>query len=1134
MRPSLIRHRMASRQPSHQNRGRSIVRLFLMVFLWSALRPATTAAGISQAESHPLPASTGRTLSLDDRLACQTAIERVYWDHRLWPAENPGPKPALYEVVPPAAIRTKVENNLRRASALTDLWQQEITGPMLQAEINRMAAGSQQPAILAELWGALNNDPSLIAECLARPVLENRLLRNFHEVTAGNEAGSFSAWWTANAHGYSAKLVETPAFNYMLPAITSQSPAASQPDANNVDAWQSTPAIPFYTDGTAVWSGVEMLYFGGSGSNQGYRYDPATDTWDQLNLFNVPVGRRQHTAVWTGTEMIVWGGCTGSNHRCDMDSGGRYNPATNTWTPTSEPGDVSPRTRHAAVWTGEVMVIWGGCSFRGTDFCTYYPPEGGRYNPTTDTWQTTTTVSAPQGRTDPRAVWTGNEMLIWTRATFPGGRYDPVADSWQPMSSVNAPPGTFGSFIWTGSEAIAWGGCTGSPNCQTPENTGGRYDPATDTWTPTGTTNAPAGRWFHGAVWTGIEMIVFGGTNGPEYFNTGGRYNPATDTWTATSTVNAPSKRYDLDPVWTGEQMIIWGGRVSTRTGGRYDPATDTWTPVSEVDPGANRTRHAAVWTGTEMIIWGGEVGVQHYDFGSVYDAILDEWWLTSTANAPFGYTAPSAVWTGAEMLVWGGHGSNFVNSGGRYNPATDTWTMMTFTNAPEGRGNHAEVWSGTELIIWGGSTWFDETDNTGGRYNPATDTWTALGLSNVPEGRRWHTAVWAGDEMIIWGGRGPAGELNSGGRYDPATNSWTPVTTSGAPSPRELQSAVWSGSEMIIWGGGLQFSGQAVYNDGGRYDPATNSWTPTSLANAPEGRIQQKTVWSGEEMIIWGGCAGSIFCIFETSATGGRYDPVTDSWVATTMFHAPEARQGHSAVWTGFSMIVWGGLAQESGIAHTGGIYFPTAPANTAPVASDDAFETAEDQTLNVLAPGVLANDSDPDGNSLTALLVTPTASGSLALNRDGSFIYTPDPGFAGLDAFTYQASDGLAASNVATVTITVDEAPNNAPTAVDDAYTMLQDSTLIIPAPGLLENDSDPDGDPLIAALELGPSNGSVTVNADGSFTYVPDAGFSGVDSFVYEVDDGQGGTDTAVVTITVHAAGPTYTVYLPSIQN
>jgi hypothetical protein len=337
----------------------------------------------------------------------------------------------------------------------------------------------------------------------------------------------------------------------------------------------------------------------------------------------------------------------------------------------------------------------------------------------------------------------------------------------------------------------------------------------------------------------------------------------------------------------------------------------------------------------------------------------------------------------------------------------------------------------------------------------------------------------------------------------------------------------------MIIWGGGIQDTGMALYNDGGRYDPTTDTWTPTTMTNAPGGRIYHTTVWSGEEMIVWGGCT-NVSCFFNDTS-GGRYNPAADSWEATALFHAPEQRLRHSAVWTGSSMIIWGGLADQGGFTHTGSIYYPTAFTNSAPTAADDAYDILEGETLIVAAPGVLGNDSDPDSDPISAILAAAPPNGSLALNRDGSFSYTPDLGFFGTDTFTYKASDGLAHSAAATVTITVEEAPNSAPTAVDDNYTMQQEETLTVPAPGLLGNDGDPDGDLLTAAVEINPANGSVALNADGSFTYTPATGFFGTDTFTYQIVDGQGGTDTAVVTLTVNETIPTetYFVYMPFVK-
>ena len=192
----------------------------------------------------------------------------------------------------------------------------------------------------------------------------------------------------------------------------------------------------------------------------------------------------------------------------------------------------------------------------------------------------------------------------------------------------------------------------------------------------------------------------------------------------------------------------------------------------------------------------------------------------------------------------------------------------------------------------------------------------------------------------------------------------------------------------------------------------------------------------------------------------------------------------------------------------------------NDPPVAVDDAYATDENTPLNVAAPGVLGNDTDADGDPLTAVLDTDVTNGTLTLNADGSFDYTPDADFTGTDSFTYQANDSLANSNVATVTITVN-AVNDPPVAVDDAYATDEDATLIVPAfLGVLANDTDAEDDPLTAVLDAGPANGTLDAfNADGSFTYTPDADFNGSDSFTYHANDGTSDSNVATVTITVN---------------
>lgn len=186
-------------------------------------------------------------------------------------------------------------------------------------------------------------------------------------------------------------------------------------------------------------------------------------------------------------------------------------------------------------------------------------------------------------------------------------------------------------------------------------------------------------------------------------------------------------------------------------------------------------------------------------------------------------------------------------------------------------------------------------------------------------------------------------------------------------------------------------------------------------------------------------------------------------------------------------------------------------------PVAGNDSYSTVMDTPLAVGPPGVLGNDTDPNGDSLTAVLDTTTANGALVLESDGSFSYTPGAGFSGGDSFTYHANDGSLDSPVATVTLTVG-ASNAAPVAGNDAYAVSHNSERVVAAPGVLANDTDADGDPLAALLVEPPQNGVVMLNANGGFTYTPETGYSGGDSFRYQASDGADQSNVATVTLTV----------------
>lgn len=349
------------------------------------------------------------------------------------------------------------------------------------------------------------------------------------------------------------------------------------------------------------------------------------------------------------------------------------------------------------------------------------------------------------------------------------------------------------------------------------------------------------------------------------------------------------------------------------------------------------RSANTAVWTGTEMITFGGEGMGVSFDDGARYDPAKNAWALLPSEGAPSSRTGHTAVWTGNEMIIWGGFGGIWGNDtnrndGARYHPASDTWKPVSIKNAPAARFDHTAVWTGKEMLIWGGFTdshsryqggYADAHLRSGGRYDPATDSWKAITTRGAPSKRCWHTAVWTGTEMIIWGGGNANEGLNDGARYNPATDTWTPVSRKCPLRPRAGHVAVWlgdpdrggcPGGEMLVWGGSSrEGDGPAEYfKDGARYNPATDTWTPISKVGAPKGRVITKAVWTGVEMVFWGG-VNDLQAADEPDfgrfvGSGGRYNPATDTWIKMSSDGAPAPRLVTAVVWTGQALLLHGG----------------------------------------------------------------------------------------------------------------------------------------------------------------------------------------------------------------------------------
>ncbi len=241
-------------------------------------------------------------------------------------------------------------------------------------------------------------------------------------------------------------------------------------------------------------------------------------------------------------------------------------------------------------------------------------------------------------------------------------------------------------------------------------------------------------------------------------------------------------------------------------------------------------------------------------------------------------------------------------------------WKYMTVTGAPTPRSSHNAIWTGTEMLVWGGGA------NTGGKYDPQADAWTPMATANAPLARGNNSAVWvtygSTAEMIVWGGASGSTYYNDGGKYDPVSNSWTAISTANAPVARFDHSAVWTGTEMIVLGGitHMSLNCPTYTAEGGRYDPALDSWTPTSTVSA-YGKANMAGVWTGAEVVVWGGGLGGVCSGYYNN--GGRYNPGLDSWGSVSMTNAPSIRTGFSTVWTGKEMIVWGGYYNDGYTSH-------------------------------------------------------------------------------------------------------------------------------------------------------------------------------------------------------------------------
>jgi N-acetylneuraminic acid mutarotase len=349
---------------------------------------------------------------------------------------------------------------------------------------------------------------------------------------------------------------------------------------------------------------------------------------------------------------------------------------------------------------------------------------------------------------------------------------------------------------------------------------------------------------------------------------------------------------------------------------------TGTWQALPEAPPGV-------VFGGDAQLLWTGSVvlALSSQQGGlPEFDPAAQTWTIVPTNASYPTDSGGSVVWTGRAVLVFGGGcGQEVCSIAESVVPTTGQSTNLSLQGAPAFRWGASTVWTGTRMIIWGGvaiTTTDDVPYADGALYDPVADAWTSMSPAPGPKSAYSdNSAVWTGTQMLVWGGvqRTPgtfndAAPSPSGLAYDPSSDTWTTLPTDGQPSSRATHAAVWTGTEMLIWGGaplsGIVGSVDATHplSDGAAYNPATRTWRP--LQAPATGLVGPAAMWTGTEMLVWGGYA-EYACGEDCpgSNLGYRYNPTIDQWQYITSVNAPSPRTGMGAAWTGQSLIVWGGV---------------------------------------------------------------------------------------------------------------------------------------------------------------------------------------------------------------------------------
>jgi uncharacterized repeat protein (TIGR01451 family) len=755
-------------------------------------------------------------------------------------------------------------------------------------------------------------------------------------------------------------------------------------------------------------------------------YNPLTGAWAPTGSLTTG-GRALHTATsLRNGKVLITGGWNGST---SLSSAELYDPSTGLFTATGSMGSV--RSQHTALLldNGKVLIAGGFGTGGPLASAELYDPNTGTFSPTTGSMSqarnTHTATLLPSGK----ALIAGGYGFAGALAS--AELYDPTTNNFSSTGSLAQARGSHRATTLPDGKVLVTGGNNGAPL-----SSAEIYNHITGTFTAAAPLNH-ARQWHDSVLLPNGEVLISGGNNNPSghwdiqtnFLSSAEIYDPIANVFTLTASMTTARSAANRIVLWTGKTLVIGGG---TNTAELFCPempgVPGTWAATGNLVTARTGHQQTGLDNGKVLISGGLNTVGNPLASAELYDYVTGFFSATGNMTITRQQHRNVLLSTG-KVLVTAGRSlaaSNNLNSAELYDPVTGTFsltgTMTTFR-----RLHRVTTLEDGRILVTGGlggaTAGTNGTLNSTQLYDPVAGTFsapsTSLATGNLVTARRSHQQTRLRDgRVLVVGGTSSAGAaLASVELYNPVTGTFS--STGSLATARTSPNVVLLPTGKVLVIGGSDTAGNPLAS-AELYDPATGTFSPTgSLIIARDGN-RTTLLDNGKILVSVGQTTSDATSV---TASAELYDFVTGTSSLTGSLITARQDASASALPNGLTLSA-GGL-NSAGTALASAELYSTPICNTPPLCNDDFYVTTQNVALSVGgASGVLANDSDIDGNPISAILVTPPAAGqgTVTLNSSGGFTFTPASNFTGNATFTYKANDGQSdSSNTATVTIRV-----------------------------------------------------------------------------------------------------------------